>query len=694
MTRITALKERLKNAWRAAADYAWDNPTAEHDARGILVGPKVGLWLGLELIVVIAGSLIAFLGFATEVPGLSAALAELGPGTYLISAAQASLAVFLTLVVPLRAVGLLEGPRWRGYLDQLVTTGITPWRYYAGKWASTQPFLLALIAATFPLAMLFALLGGCDPLRVIAGYLLLFLWGNLLLAVSLGLGVVIHEVAALLVVWLLFTAATIIDYTPLPATLACWTPHRYLLLPFIPHLTGSEAEVMTRIYGQASLAGVDLPWGAWALGMWAIAIALAAIACALGPLHSFSPGLNNFGAVVLPGDRSRTILRRVRPFLIRRVELAFLFENRGPRLVRWTLGLRAVQQLLFLFLLVLLLPAASFHPAWVAWIREPELSIGLHLTACALVLLAAQVTLATARGDAHQVLPLGRHRVPLLGLDGLVFLAACALVLAVSAVSFAPAWQSLLDAAQLRGRRHRLDDLWPGTAVTLAVMVTTSISTFLVVKSLGGRLISRGVVLLLGTLYLAALLILPMFAAALSSAVSQAEEVTPQARALVRPLWVLSQVSPLFPAVMAWGQRLPPWLGPTEEAPWLMLHAFWVWHPLWIALLLPRVVGQAFTAQAGAVASERRMRGELAPAGTRCPRCPSGEVGPLGWSWWGGLFGAWLLRYVRCMECGAAWSRLWGRSVPGMIALVLLGRLLLVGLSAGLVLIGLTWGLA
>ena len=695
MSRLASLKQRLFLAWRAGADYAWDNPTAEHDARAILVGPKVGLWLGLELVVVIAGALIAFLGFATEVPGLTAALAELGPGTYLISAAQASLAMFLTLVVPLRAVGLLEGPRWRGYLDQLVTTGITPWRYYAGKWASTQPFLLALIAATFPLAALFALLGGCDPLRVIGGYVLLFAWGNLLLAVSLGLGVVLHEVAALLLVWLLFSAATIVDYTPLPATLACWTPHRFLLLPFVAHLTGSEADVMTRIYGVASLAGVELPWAAWALAMWALASALAAIACALGPLHTFSPGLNNFGAVVLPGDRARTILRRVRPFLVRRVELAFLFENRGPRLVRWTLGLRAVQQLLFLVLLALLLPTAALHPAWVEWTNEPEVTIGLHLTACGIVLLATLVTLVTARGDAHQVLALGRHRVPLLALDGLVFAAACVVVLVVSALSFAPAWEAMVECARARGRSARwLDELWPGSSVTLAVLVTTAISTFLVIKSLGARLLGRGAVLLLALLYLIGLLILPSFAAMMSGALSNAEEVAPEARALVRPLWVISQASPLFPAILAWEQRLPPWLGPTEEASWLMTHAFWVWHPLWLGLLLPRVVGQGFAARAAAVAHERRRRGERPPPEVRCPRCPAGEVVPLGWSWWGGMLGARVLRYVRCLECGSAWSRIWGRSVPGMIALVLLGRLLLVGLAAIAVMLGLAWGLA
>ena len=40
---------------------------------------------------------------------------------------------YATLVVPFRASGLLEGPRWRGYLDQLVTTGLSPLRYYAGE---------------------------------------------------------------------------------------------------------------------------------------------------------------------------------------------------------------------------------------------------------------------------------------------------------------------------------------------------------------------------------------------------------------------------------------------------------------------------------------------------------------------------------------------------------------------------------
>ena len=694
MSALARARERLVAWLRAATDYVWDNPTAEHDARAILVGPKVGLWLGLELLVVLAGAAVAFLAIPAGSPALRAALAELGPGTYLIAATQASLALFLTLVVPLRAVGLLEGPRWRGYLDQLVTTGITPWRYYAGKWASTQPFLLALLAATLPLTVLFAILGGIDLWRALGGYALLWAYGNLLLAVSLGLGVVLHELVALLVVWLGFAGLTVLDYTPCPGTLAAWTPHRFLLQPFAPHLAGTNADLLASLFGQAHPLGLELPWAAWALLLWSVIGLAAAIGCAIGPLHAFTPGLNNFGAVVLPGDRARTILRRVRPMLARRVELAFLFENRGPRLVRWTLPLRALQQLLVLGLLAVMLPSATLDPALIQLMDDAHGAAGLHLTGAGLVLLAALVGLSTGRSEGQQLLALGRHRVPLLALDAGVFLAVCGLLLLGQALAFAGAWETLEDLARLKSGRGAPEELFAASAATLAAMIASAAATFLVGKSLAGRLLGRWPVLLLSVLYLLALVLLPLFALGLSGALAQAGEDRGEALALVRPLWALGQASPLTAGGLAWAGP-PPWLEAGEDPSWLLTHAFWLWTPLWIALLLPRVLAQGLATHDVGLARERRRRGEAPPPAARCPRCPMGEGLPQRWTWWGGLFGPRLLRYAACLDCGATWSTRTGRTAPGGVLLVVLVRLLAVALVTAIVAVALAaqlWG--
>ena len=684
----------LRRAWRAVIEYAWDNPTAEHDERAILVGPKVGLWLGLLLLVVISGAAFAFLALPAAEPSLRAALAELGPGPYLIAATQASLALFLTMIVPLRAVGLLEGPRWRGYLDQLVTTGITPWRYYAGKWATTQPFLLALLGATLPLTALFALLGGFDPGRALVGYLLLFAYGNLLLAVALALGVVLHELMALLLTWALFLGLSVLDYLPVPATLAAWTPHRYFVQPFVPHLAGSEAEALTQLFGTARPLGLELPWIAWALLAWALVGGLAVLACGIGPLHAFQPGLNNFGAVVLPGDRARTILRRVRPFLQRKVELAFLFENRGPRLVRWTLAVRGLGQLIVLALLAVTIPAAALDPALLGSIlgNSEEVEI-LHCVACGLVLLLSLVALANGRRDEQRLLAIGRHRIPLLAIDLFVFLAVCALLVLTHCLVHAGAWEALEELSRLRGR-HPPQELWTKGAATLAALVVTAASTFMVMKTLGGRAIGQAPLLLLTLLYLVILLIAPLFAVGLSAALSRADEVPAGALALVRPLWVLGEVSPITHLIVVWEDRLPPWLDAEREAPWLLRQAFWVWQPAWILLLLPRFCAQLLGTRDAGAAQERRQKG--LPPLRPCQRCPAGHTSPLRFSWWGGLVGPWLLSYVHCHECGASYSTRSGRAAWGGMLLIFALRLLVTGLVAGLLvatLVGQLWGL-
>lgn len=115
-------------------------------------------------------------------------------------------------------------------------------------------------------------------------------------------------------------------------------------------------------YGGAHLFGLELPWIVWTGVVWSAAVSLAAVTCALGPLHAFAPGLNNFGAVVLPGDGKRGFFRRLRPLLARRVDLAFLFQNRSPALARWHLPLRTLQLLVLMLAATAAAYAALFDP--------------------------------------------------------------------------------------------------------------------------------------------------------------------------------------------------------------------------------------------------------------------------------------------------------------------------------------------
>jgi hypothetical protein len=88
---------------------------------------------------------------------------------------------------------------------------------------------------------------------------------------------------------------------------------------------------------------------------WLLVVAIAVLVITVGPGHRFRPGLDNFGAVVLKGDRQRGILGRLRGGATRRVEMAFFYENAPAWTARWGFPIRyALAALPFLLLLALL----------------------------------------------------------------------------------------------------------------------------------------------------------------------------------------------------------------------------------------------------------------------------------------------------------------------------------------------------
>lgn len=63
-----------------------------------------------------------------------------------------------------------------------------------------------------------------------------------------------------------------------------------------------------------------------------------------------------------------------------------------------------------------------------------------------------------------------------------------------------------------------------------------------------------------------------------------------------------------------------------------------------------------------------------------CPRCGGTEGKRIGYTWWGGKLGPWLLKHVRCLNCGMKYNGRTGRSN-------LRGILLYNGVAAGVALI-------
>ncbi len=663
---------------RALAAAVADNPSAELDLRSLLVAPKLGALLGAEVLL-LGALLVGFLqGDLQEV------LTRRDRGDLPIAVVLLIVTLLLTWVVPARTQGLLEGPRRRGYMDQIVTTGVSPLRYYAGRWWATQPLLLMVLGTSLPFVLLLGLLGGADWARTAATYGLLYAYGNLLVVVTFGLGVVMHEVAAMLLTQVTFTALSLLQLAPLPSTVAAWTPSRWIVAPFAPLFAGSEAALFERLYGPATPFGLEVPWPVWALGLWALLAGAAAIDCLLGPLHAFVPGLNNFGLVVLPQDQKKTRLSRFRPLLTRRIELAFLFENRGPRLVRATLPLRTLQQLALLSLFATLAFAVAFDEQVIQELRLGELRV-VHGGVAAGLLVLSLFAFSNDRLRSLQQLPVGPWRLPQLTCDGAGFVLFLGLLVLLHATAFTVAWEPITQAPSARWDYLSADELFATSSLILAVLLTTSVSTFLVIRIAGSEQVGQAAAFLPGLAVTSLLVVAPLFP--FGGAMLILESRLDTLEHLVEPLLVLAQASPMTALILGVQDAVQV---PLPRLGFLARHGFWVLHPLWILYLGVVTWATQRVIREEAEVLEAQVRGER-EAGVRGPPCAAcgGILSvPLGMSWWGGVLAARALGYVRCLDCRKTHLARTGRPAPLLIARVLCLRLL-----AAAALLAVAWAL-
>lgn len=655
---------RLPGPLRRVVDYVWDNPSAELDARGILSSPKVGLWLGLEVLLIIIASWFALFVFPED-SGLRRVMVDVGTGPFLTVFVLGAVTLFLTLVVPIRALGLFDGPRWRGYLDQLVTTGITPMRYFAGKWATSQLFFLALLAATLPFVTLYGLLGGVSLGRTVLAYVLLWAYCNLLLFVAVGFGVVAHEGMALAVTWLLFSVALIADLTPLPSCAACLTPLRFLIQPLVSAIAGSASPTASWLYFDAHILGLDIPWPVWALTVWSTIAVAVTLTCLVGPLHTFAPGLNNFGAVVLPGDGRRAFFRRMRPFVTRRVELAFLFENRGPALSRLSLPLRAAVQVLFLGLLVACILPLAFDPKLLAGLHDLDDILGLHAGLFSGVFFFAVFALRSGRQGAAARATFGGVRVPLVVLDAGVFIVFAALVTAFVTCGFATSWSDLqaLSTGQMTGYSvDTAERLVHASLTTLDVVIATAAGGFLVMKLVGTRTLSEDQAFFAGVAYAGALMLLPILALALGKALDRADDPTIEALAL--PAMFFGLPSPIAHVMFT---AYPRGSSAHVYDTWLMRNGHWLWQAGGLLNLVLLGVASHLALWREHDLLDRSRDAPAAAGGpiAPCPRCEGRLAVPAGRTAWGGILGTWLAGAVRCVECHEEYLGASGRA-PGL----------------------------
>jgi hypothetical protein len=463
-----------------------ESPVAEADARDAFAAWRVGVSMMLLIALVAIAAFWVGGAYFTGVRPLPELAARHGLGALLMASLQIAVTAFFTLVIPARAGGLLEGPRWRSYFDQIVASGIAPWRYFAGRFFAAQTLVGITLAAILPVVAIFWLVDSPPLGRVLESWVLVVAYAELLLSVALGFGVLMHEAAAVPLTSLLGVLVNLVAWLPLPSALVAVAPVRAIVAPFATGFNDIDAALFASVYGPPQPLGIAIPYFPYALGVTATLALLALLPCAFGPAYAFVPGFNNFGAVVLPGDRGRAAFRRLRPVLQRRAELAFFFENRGPTLTTLAPWARLLVISGFLLVLGAIFAVSFASPAFARTIIRSRLD---ERDLCAVLCIALAPVLclgphlyATTKNDAQLDLRLGPMRVPLVLAD----VAAFGLVLAVT-VTLTFGGLVTLAPQVVPARGHTTTECYEIVGEWAALLCVVSITALLLQKSFGLR---------------------------------------------------------------------------------------------------------------------------------------------------------------------------------------------------------------
>ena len=325
MTRTMDALRRLANS-----------PTWQRDASAITSPLRLGGWfLMLNALIVVGLVTVYFLTTrgAYGTPSADLANATLGLGKMCAVAIFLALTAFLTFFVPLRVFGTFLGPRMGRYFDQIVLSGVSPWRYLIGKLWAQNVFLLVVLAVTTPYFLLCLSFGGITFGYVAVCFLNLVLYANLLVIAMLTAAMFMSEIAAIVLVITAFAAAACIGMIPIGPHPFNLTPVAAMIAPvYQGHLDlnpGFSYELQSSKAYRGPFKGLTLFQSHWMLFMvQSLSLLLmGGLAIALGPLNCLAKGVNTFGEAVFKGDKKRPAWFRKRFNLRRQAELSFLYEN-------------------------------------------------------------------------------------------------------------------------------------------------------------------------------------------------------------------------------------------------------------------------------------------------------------------------------------------------------------------------------
>lgn len=250
---------------------------------------------------------------------------------------------FATVLIPLRLMTVFWGPRVSGYFDQIVLSGIAPFRFVIGKATSQNLFLGLILFLLLPYLVLSLTMGGVKLGFFLAALVLVWLYCMAIALVTIWLSLYFNELLAVLC-------------TIAGASIACgfgcssWARHAVPVTPFPVLLQPIYASIP---YFESTTPVDFIPtFVSCAVGMGSV-ICISLLAIYLGPLYGVIRENSTFGEVVRAGDSKYKRWFRLRYHIQRPSELAFFYENRSDTFrrwesrIRWGVGLAALMSLSF-----------------------------------------------------------------------------------------------------------------------------------------------------------------------------------------------------------------------------------------------------------------------------------------------------------------------------------------------------------
>ena len=134
----------------------FDNPLVGRQLSTSLTGSRLAgiyLFVNAALMCTAGGVLAFFMEEGADIfNGPGSVSGELRGGRVLHYANCGALFFLLVFLLPLRATGWFEGPRFGRGLDQLLVTGVSPLRLHLGNWGLGLVFSATVLLVSLPFA--------------------------------------------------------------------------------------------------------------------------------------------------------------------------------------------------------------------------------------------------------------------------------------------------------------------------------------------------------------------------------------------------------------------------------------------------------------------------------------------------------------------------------------------------------------